>query len=263
MTYIIPKVVWLFWEGKMENMTRYMLHQIKTINKDYSLIFLNKYTVRNYINSSTIDNNITSLSLAPQADYYRLCLLYYYGGIWLDCHTYIRDEEYFNNNLKEMEEKKAELLAYNSFYHPMNNIEVGVLFAPRHSEFIRRVLKEWVYGMFIGRTKYMEDVINQGLIMRSKKLYNPNGVDGKPVFNNYFFTYYCLQSVLQFQYNENANIIIKRSEDWFFKFKYDCMNNSTIMNERWNNDPSSKDYPIITITHRVRRKMKSDGAVII
>lgn len=261
--YIIPKIVWIFWEGNMVNMTRYMLHQIKTINKDYKLIFLNKDTVRNYVNTFTINDNITSLSLAPQADYYRLYLIYNYGGIWLDCHTYIRDEEYFNNNLKEMKEKEAELLAYNSFYPPMNNIEVGVLFAPLHSEFIRRVLKEWEYGMYIGREKYMEDAINKGLVMRSKKLYNPEGDDGKPIYNSYFFTYYCLQSVLQFQYHEKANIIIKRSEDWFFKFRNDCDGNVTIMNERWNNDPSSKDYPIITITHRVRRKMKSEGATII
>lgn len=247
----------------MENITRYMLHQIKSINKDYSLIFLNKYTVKNYINSSSINQNITSLSLAPQSDYYRLCLLYYYGGIWLDCHTYIRDEEYFNNNLKEMEKKEAELLAYNSYYYPMNNIEIGVLFSPKYSEFVRRVLKEWIFGMLIGKEKYMENVIKKGLIMKNMKQYKPKGEDGKPFYNPYFFTYYCVQSVLQFQYHEFANIIIKRSEDWFFKFKNDCMNNITIINERWNNDPSTKDYPIITITHRIRKKIKSEGAIII
>lgn len=262
-TYIIPKIIWLFWEGKMENMTRYMLHQIKRINKDYSLIFLNKYTVRNYINSSSINNNITSLSMAPQSDYYRLCLLFYYGGIWLDSNTFIRDEEYFNNNLKEMEERKAYLLAYNYVHHPMNNIEISALFASRHSDFIRRVLKEWIYGMFIGRERYMKDVINKGLIIKSQKQYNPKGVNNEPFFNSYFFTSYCVQSVLQFQYHENANIILKKSEDWQFKFKLDCNNNIRIMNDIWNNETSLKNYPIITITHRVRRKMRSRGAVII
>lgn len=247
----------------MENMTKYMLHQIKTINKEYSLIFLDKYTIRNYIDSNIINDNITSLAYVAQTDFYRLSLLYHYGGIWLDSNTFIRDEEYFNNNIKELEEKKAELFAYNSFYHPLNNIELSVLFSPKHSEFVGRVLKEWIYGISIGRERYLEDAISKGLIMRSKKLYDPKGNDGKPFYNVYFFAYYCCQSVLQFHYHEKANIIIKRSEDWQFKFKFDCDNNVTLMNERWNNDPTSKDYPVITITHRVRRKMKSEGATII
>lgn len=256
-TYIVPKIVWLFWEGNMTNITRYMLKNMKMINKDYRIILLNQNTVRDYIDSLTITPNILKRRMCQQADFYRFNLLYNYGGIWLDTHTFIKNEDYFNKCLEELYEKKADLLAYNAFYHPLNNIEIGVMMAPRRSEFIRKIVKEWKYGIKIGRENYMRKRINKGVIIKNEKIYNPHVNSSNSYYGLYFFSYVCLQYVLQFQYMNKPNIIIYKAEDWFYKYFFDNNNNITFISDRWMNDLKEKDYPITVITHNIRKQLKN------
>lgn len=267
-TYIVPKIVWMFWEGNMSNITRFMLHNIKSISNEYNIIFLNQNTVRDYIDSLSITSDIIKLRMCQQADFYRFNLIYNYGGIWLDANVYIKNEEYFNECFEELYQKKADLLAYNAFYHPLNNIEIGVLMGRRRGEFIGKIIDEWKYGMKIGRKEYMRKRINQGVVIKNKKIYNPDHIDKKnnkktQYYGVYFFSYVCLQYVLQIKYNNDANIITHKAEEWMYKYLYDNDNNYTFISDRWMNDLKEKNYPITVLTHNIRKRLKDVSVEVI
>lgn len=255
--YIIPRIVWLFWDGEIHNITRSMIHNIKQNVNTYKIIMLNSYTVKNYIKYTSSSFKFNDLIIQIKADYFRFSLLHDYGGIWLDASTYIKNDEYLNEKIMELKEKKAELLAYNFLYHPSNNIEISCLFAAKNSRFIQLILEEFDRGIIMGRMNYMEEKIQfQNVEIRNRKIYNPEKNPRERKYNVYFFINVCIQYVLQKKYNNNANIILKRAEDELFKFQMDCHWDSNIMENKWINDSGTRSYPIIKFTYSMRSKIR-------
>lgn len=255
--YIIPRIIWLFWDGEIHNITRSLIHSIKQNVNTYEIIMLNSNTVNNYIRNASNSSKFNDLMIQIKADYFRFSLLYEYGGIWLDATTYIENDDFLNQKVIELNEKKGELLVYNYLFHPSNNIEISCLFASKNSRFIQLILKEFSKGIEMGRMNYMEEKIQiQNVEIRNKKIYNPEKNPRERKYNVYFFVNVCIQYVLQKKYNNNANIIIKRAEDELFKFQMDCNWNTTIMENKWKNDSDTKSYPIIKFTYSMRSKIR-------
>lgn len=255
--YIIPRMIWIFWDGEIHNVTRCMIHNLKQNVNKYKIIILNSNTICNYIKCASIPIEFKNLIIQIKADYYRFLLLYRYGGIWLDASTYIRNDIYLDELIMEMEEKKAELLAFNYRYHPSNNIEISCLFSIKNSKFIKLVLDEFEKGIKMGRLNYMEEKIEiENVEIKNRKIYDPEKIKREKKYNQYFFVNVCVQYVLQKIYNNKANIILKNAEDELFKFLIDCEWNITTMEDRWINDPSAKEYPIIKFTNSQRKKMR-------
>lgn len=79
---LIPKIIWLFWDGEMPLIVHDCLEEVKSLHPDYEVHILNN---KNLIQFCDIDftkfNNIT---YQQKADLIRLSLLYKYGGYWLD-----------------------------------------------------------------------------------------------------------------------------------------------------------------------------------
>ena len=82
-----PRLIWIYWENiNRNNNPTYIKLCFDTMKKHlgtkYNLIFLNEKTVKNYLPDLRGDFN--NLKVAQKVDYYRIALLYKYGGIWID-----------------------------------------------------------------------------------------------------------------------------------------------------------------------------------
>ena len=82
-----PRLIWIYWENiNRNNNPTYIKLCFDTMKKHlgtkYNLIFLNEKTVKNYLPDLRGDFN--NLKIAQKVDYYRIILLYKYGGIWID-----------------------------------------------------------------------------------------------------------------------------------------------------------------------------------
>lgn len=84
------KIVWTYWENV--NRDKYPTH-IKlcfdTMKKHLGnkLIIVNDKTIHDYI--PNLRKDLNKLNIAQKVDYYRIALLYYYGGIWIDADTIV------------------------------------------------------------------------------------------------------------------------------------------------------------------------------
>lgn len=82
-----PRYIWVYWENI--NRSKYPTHiklcldtMKKHLDAKYKLKILNEKTIKEYL--PDIRNDFDNLMVAQKVDYYRIALLYKYGGIWLD-----------------------------------------------------------------------------------------------------------------------------------------------------------------------------------
>lgn len=79
------KTIWTFWENN-ETHDNFIINKcIKTwydFNKDWNIIILNNNNLEKYIKN--IPNKLNNYSIQNRSDFYRIYILYYYGGVWLD-----------------------------------------------------------------------------------------------------------------------------------------------------------------------------------
>lgn len=106
--------------------------------------------------------------------------------------SYVKNDNVIDELINEMNERKADLLPFNYYHHPKNNIELGVIFCHLDSEFIKRVCDIYVYGLNTGRRDLMKKMMRKGLIINATHHYSINNVTGKPHCHYYFFSYYCV-----------------------------------------------------------------------
>jgi len=83
-------ILWSYWENKKgKKMPAYIKLCYKTFKKNcadlYDIKILNEKTVNIYL--PDLRKDINKLPLAQKSDYIRICLLYNYGGLWLDADT--------------------------------------------------------------------------------------------------------------------------------------------------------------------------------
>lgn len=88
------KIIWTYWEnqnGKIPSHIELCLETFKKhLNSKYKLIILNEKTIKNYL--PNVRNDFDNLMIAQKVDYYRIALLYEYGGIWIDADTIIMSD---------------------------------------------------------------------------------------------------------------------------------------------------------------------------
>jgi hypothetical protein len=82
-----PRNIWVYWENI--NRTKYptfiklcMDTMKRHLGTKYNLIFLNEKTIHEYL--PDLRKDFENLKIAQKVDYYRIELLYKYGGIWID-----------------------------------------------------------------------------------------------------------------------------------------------------------------------------------
>ena len=79
---VIPKIIWMYWEGPVAGFVEKCVEQVKKTNPDYEVHFLTPDTVKNFCN---IDfGRFPKATPQQKADLLRFELIYQHGGIWLD-----------------------------------------------------------------------------------------------------------------------------------------------------------------------------------
>lgn len=251
--YFFPNIIWLFWDGNIPDSNRYLLHNLKEKLDNYSLIFLCNTTVFNYVDIKQIPPNLYTIQKANQVDYYRFILLYYYGGVWLDSSTYFSSNSLVNTFISTMKKKKSLMGAFNYRHHPNYHIEVGIIFAPRKSPFIKRVIEEMELSVKIGRRRYIKRRITQGVEIKSPTIVYKRNENMK--YEEYLCVYVCILTVLQEDYQNKANIELLRAEDYMYKLHELCKWDIPCMNRLWHGVDEIRQYPVTKFNHYNRDYM--------
>jgi hypothetical protein len=97
------KIVWAYWENKDGDTPTHIKLCFETfkkhLNEKYKVIILDQNSVKKYL--PEVRNDLNDLLIAQKVDYYRIALLYKYGGIWVDADTIImRDFDEIFDKLK-------------------------------------------------------------------------------------------------------------------------------------------------------------------
>ncbi|ERP96087.1 WfdM [Acinetobacter sp. COS3] len=84
---IIPKIIWMYWEGVLPQFVEKCVENIRTKNPDYVVNFLTPDNVKEFCD---IDyRRLAHATPQQKADLIRFDLIYQYGGIWLDASTIV------------------------------------------------------------------------------------------------------------------------------------------------------------------------------
>lgn len=84
---IIPKIIWMYWEGALPLFVEKCVENIRKKNPDYMVNFLTPENVKEFCD---IDYRLLKQATPQQkADLIRFELIYQYGGIWLDASTIV------------------------------------------------------------------------------------------------------------------------------------------------------------------------------
>lgn len=79
---VIPKKIWMYWEGALPEFVEKCVEQIRKKNPNYEVNFLTPENVQAFCD---IDySRLPQITPQQKADLIRLHLIYHYGGIWLD-----------------------------------------------------------------------------------------------------------------------------------------------------------------------------------
>lgn len=252
-TFKIPRILWVYWDGRMPGEIRYMLHNLKNNMDNYSIIFLTRSTTRNYLNFTQYPPGLSEYPRANKADYYRFNLLYMYGGIWLDSSTFMKNSSFLDHFIERIEDEGVEFGGFNSFYPIPYHIELGFMISYSHSDFIYYVIKEMDYCIKIGRREYMKKRIDEGILIYSKDIYNNKNSSSH--YGVFFCFYVCMQTVVQRYYNNNPPVLLLRSEDYFYKLHTYCNFKAKCIIENFNNDVNKDIYPIVIFTSGTRKRI--------
>jgi len=102
--------LWVYWDDIDNNRPKYIdycLESIRKNNKSFNLVELNKDNIYDYLNELKEEQNIdfykklNNLRIAHRVDYFRILLLYKYGGLYIDADTILLKDpiEIFNKTL--------------------------------------------------------------------------------------------------------------------------------------------------------------------
>ena len=106
----IPKKynLYIYWEGPQPDYIKLCIDTIyKHCSKSYNIIKLDNTNIKSYLPeleiNNKINNNLNKLLIPQRVDYYRILLLYKYGGLYLDCDILV---------LKDLKEITDKLVDY-------------------------------------------------------------------------------------------------------------------------------------------------------
>lgn len=257
---IIPNIVWLFWDGQIPKSVRFFLHDLKEKLISYKIIFITNSTVFNYINIKDLPPKLPNLPKANQVDFYKFFLTYNYGGIWMDCTMYLKNETFLNNFKERVIKNNSLLGAFNYLAHPNYHIETGFLVSPRNNLFIKGILKEINICVDIGRTEYMNMRLDEGIIIKFDCVvtYKDNVRKVSP----YFYVYVCTQTVLQRDFHGDAKLELLKAEDYMYKIHTYCNWNKYCIKKKWD-ERDAEDYTIIKFNHNNREYISLPAVEII
>ena len=221
-SYTLPKVAWMYWNTPEQPA---LIQQIHAYNRrrmvGWTIRFLNKETVSEYIPASAFPARYSTLKAAHQADWIRVYLLSEYGGVWMDASIIVNDAAALDRLWEESLSKGSEFTGFSlkndradcmsprgvSLY-----IENWFIMAPKESSILHLWREEYERAIDLGFDAYREEL-------------KAKAVDVNLVFgtgeSTYLTQHACLQSVLQKKLWWIPTMIVMHSEKDMFKLHGD------------------------------------------
>lgn len=156
----IPKIIWMYWEGKLPVLVNRCMERVKELHPDYQVYILNPSNIGQF---SSLDFELPVVQKAtPQqrADLIRFDLIYQYGGIWLDASTIVYEK--LDWIIQLVNQTKTQSFSY---YRAKNTtkpdfpvIENWLLASVQHNIFYKYWFDELYYAIEMGPKYYIEQI---------------------------------------------------------------------------------------------------------
>jgi hypothetical protein len=159
----IPKIIWMYWEGKQSSLLEACVRQVRKLHPDYIVHFLDLEKVQQYSHLDLSSNIIKMATPQQRADLIRLDLIYYHGGIWLDASTIVYEKLDWIENL--INQTKTNSFSYyrskntTNFEYPV--IENWLLASVPNNQFYLDWKDELLCALEIGPKQYIEKIKHQ------------------------------------------------------------------------------------------------------
>lgn len=157
----IPKIIWIYWEGKKSKLVEDCIQQIKELHTDYAVHILDQNNLKDFCK---IDfKKYANILPQHKADIIRLDLLYHYGGFWIDASTVLNHS--LDWIIELMKENKTETFTY---YRAKNTtekdypvIENWLMATVKNNEFYKLWLDEFTGAIQMTSKVYLDKIRTQ------------------------------------------------------------------------------------------------------
>lgn len=224
------KNIFCFWNDKfLPPLINECVKKIKYKMPEWTIILLNDKTIFELINKSDLPVNLPSLNIQAKTDWYRLYLLYNYGGLWLDISIVLNDPEEINKMYKKVAYENIDIgcfsLEKHSFYFNNNKyvcIENSCLLTKAKNSIIKLWLYEFEYAISIGFNQYSDYIYKNKFVLTNTPI--SKGI--------YHTAYKCFMVIIQKNNIDFNKIYMRDAEKTIFKYhmKFDW-NSKLIINK--------------------------------
>ena len=226
---IIPKIIWMYWEGKLPKFVQKCVENIKNKNPDYEVNFLTPDTVHSFCDIDYA--RLVHATPQQKADLIRFELIYQYGGIWLDASIIVYESLSWIQDL---------VIKYNTncfaFYRAKNTInpkfpvlENWLLASTAKNIFFRQWFDELSSAIEMGPKAYIQQIKN-------------SEVDAKDIFQEigrleYLVAYVAWQKVMRTPL-PSMTLINCDKNAFFYQVKNKWMKEKVLIDMALNYPPS-------------------------
>ncbi|ENX12105.1 hypothetical protein F895_03616 [Acinetobacter sp. CIP 64.2] len=155
---IIPKKIWMYWEGSLSGFIEKCVEQVKKTNPHYEVNFLTPDTLKDFCN---IDfDRFQHITPQQKADLIRLDLLYQYGGIWLDASIIVYESLDWIQSLvtKNQTNSFAYYRAKNTTINDFPVLENWLLASEEKNIFFKYWLEEFTKAIEVSPKNYLQQL---------------------------------------------------------------------------------------------------------
>ena len=236
--YILPKVIYGFWDNLDENIIiqSHIRSWKRHLSSEWKIVILNKNTVYDYVDKSFINKyGSGELDATRFSDFLRIDLLTKKGGCWMDASIFITDGGFLDNMYDEMIKYKYDACFYEYKEMTMKasqpHIDNWFMMAPKGSKILTDLYYEFNRAYEMDFLKYKRDVLMNTNIIFTKTI----GYGDNTYLLQHAIFHYLLRN------GNPYNIELKNATESFFKMHsiYNWDQNEIIdfliNNTNWNN----------------------------
>lgn len=210
------KNIFCFWNDEiLPPLINECVKKMKRKMPDWNVILLNEKTIRKLVNESEIPLNLKRLSIQAQSDWYRLYLLYNYGGLWLDISIVLNDPDEINKMYKKVINGNIDIacFAFKNHYFYLESkkypcIESWCLLTKSKNKIIKAWLDEFEHAILIGFNQYSDYIYKNKFVLTNTEI----------SYGVYHTIYKCFMVIVQKNNIDSNKIYIRNAEKTMCKY---------------------------------------------
>jgi hypothetical protein len=258
-SYILPKVVYGFWDNLDENIIiqSHIRSWRRHLSSEWEIIILNKDNVYKYVDESFINKyGSGELDATRFSDFLRIELLTKKGGCWMDASLFILNGKFLDDMYNEMIKNQYDGCFYEYKELTQNilqpHIDNWFMMAPKGSKILTDLYYEFNKAFDMGFLKYKQDILMKTDINLKKTI----GYGNDTYLLQHAIFHYLLKD------GNPYNIELKNATDSFYLIQliYNW-NNNKVINYIMNETNWGKMYGV-KLTKSNRRAIEDKEAYV-